>query len=266
MVNMIKSLNYCARRSMLILITIISVLALPVLVILFDRNYDSGVAVAMTPSRYFGQQIMANLYLLYFVAILIIACNIMASDADDKTINYEILAGHGRSRIFFARVITAHMWATLLMEILMIIPLGYLDLIYGWGPETDKRGVIIRCLLLLFPTFRFVTFCIMISSLVRGALKGGAICYAAGILQIILTSVLSELSDVNIDYFFGVSTSIRLLVLTDVKEEVINGDTVYVLSTLLSDGELWKTIVSSLVAAFIYMIIAYVNFVRSDRD
>ena len=74
------------------------------------------------------------------------------------------------------------------------------------------------------------------------------------------------MSDVNIDYFFGVSTSIRLLVLTDVKEEVINGDTVYVLSTLLSDGELWKTIVSSLVAAFIYMIIAYVNFVRSDRD
>ena len=48
--------------------------------------------------------------------------------------------------------------------------------------------------------------------------------------------------------------------------EVVDGKTAVIFDTSVPGDLIWKTIVVSIVAAAIYLTIAYINFKKTDRD
>ena len=99
MLNIIRSLNYSARRDNVNWITLISMLGIPAFVAYISKMIDPGSINKLTPSVYFASTTLATVFVFYCFGIMIFASNLVASDAADKTINYEMMAGHSRSRI-----------------------------------------------------------------------------------------------------------------------------------------------------------------------
>ena len=266
MFNIIKSLNYSTRRDTVVWITILTLLALPLIVLYLSGLLGDVSINKMTPSVYFASQKMGTVFILMAFGIMIFACKLVAGDAGDKTINYEFMAGHSRTKIFFGRMIAGFLWSAGLIFIFTILPLGYLGLVFGWGPETNKYEVIIRSLLLIFPLLRSSAMYMMIASVARSAGKGIALSYAVYMVISIVVSVLQDVFGIEVTYPTAMTNAALLLVSQNSRQFVINGSTVTVYDTSVTGEMVWKTIAVSLVFTAVYLLIAYINFKKTDRD
>ena len=266
MINIIKSLNYSARRDTVIWLTIITLLISPLCALYLSGMINPDLGSEFTSSMYFASKLMGTVFTFMTFGIMILTCKLMAGDAGDKTINYEFMAGHSRKRIFIGRTIAAFLWGAVLVFIIMILPLGYLTLIYGWGPETSVNGVLFRCFLALFPIIRFTALTLMIASVSRGAGKGIALNYALYMVTAMVASVIQEVLEKDIVYPFSMTNVAALLSTTNSRNVVIDGKTITVFDTAVPGDMMWKTIGVSLLCAVIYLIIAYINFIKTDRD
>ena len=165
-----------------------------------------------------------------------------------------------------ARMFAGLLWGAGIIYIATLLPLGYLNALYGWGKETNRTEVLIRCLLLIFPIIRSTALYMMIASLVRSAGKGIALGYAAYMLIFIITSVFQEVFETDITYPTSMTNAAYLLVPQNARNVVLNGKTVTIYDTAVTGDMVWKTIVVSLVFTAIYMTVAYINFKKTDRD
>ena len=266
MINIIKSLNYSARRDTVNWITIFTLLILPVFAMYISGLINGDSLAKMTPSAYFASQEMATVFTIMSFGIMIFSCKLVSGDAGDKTINYEFMAGHSRTRIFAARMLTGLLWGAGIIYIAAILPLGYLNALYGWGQETNRTDILIRCLLLIFPTIRSTALYMMIASLTRSAGKGIALSYAFYMIIFIITSVFQEVLEIDITYPTSMTNAAFLLVSQNARDVVKNGKTITIYDTAVTGDMVWKTIAVSLIFTAIYMTIAYINFKKTDRD
>ena len=266
MINIIKSLNYSARRDTVIWIVIITILIMPLFMLYLSGMLNPDTIQKMTPSAYFASQEMGTAFIFMSVGIMIFASKLVAGDAGDKTINYEFMAGHSRNRIFVGRVVAGFLWGAVLVWILMMIPLGYLTLIYGWGPETKCTEVLFRCFLVIFPIIRLCSLNIMLASVSRSAGKGIALGFAVMMVVSMVVSVIQDLLEKDITYPTGMTNAAFLLVPKNSKYVVINGTTTAIYDTTVTGEMIWKTIAVSLIFSAVYLIVAYVNFKKKDRD
>ncbi|MBP1549570.1 MAG: hypothetical protein J6A05_06155, partial [Oscillospiraceae bacterium] len=98
--NIIKALNYQTRTDN---VTYYSILLGIFLTIFGMLDFD------MTGSEYVALN-GESISLLPVFLILMLGVRILGWDYADKTMNYEILSGHHRREVYFARVIVAHIW------------------------------------------------------------------------------------------------------------------------------------------------------------
>ena len=266
MYNIVKSLNYSARHDMTVIITIISMLGIPAFVSYLTGMINGDSMQKMTPSAYFGGQSMGTVFVFTCFGIMILACKLCAGDAVDKTINYEFLAGHSRGSIFVGRMTAGFLWGAVLIFILMMVPVGVFELLYGWGPETNKTEVLIRCGLVFFAIVRFCAYSMMLATITRSAGKGIALGYATLMVIAMAQSILEEMLDISIIYPTAFTNACYLLVSENSKNVVIDGKTVMLFDTTVSPDMAVKTIAVSLIFTAIYMGITYVNFKKKDRD
>ena len=266
MLNIIKSLNYTARRDTVNWIVILTMIGMPVFAMYFAGLIEGDSINKMTPSAYFASREMATVFTFMVFGIMIFACKLVAGDAGDKTINYEFMAGHGRTRIFIGRMLAGLMWGAGIVFILMLLPLGYLNAIYGWGDETNRTDVLIRCVLVIFPIIRSTALYMMIASIARSAGKGIALSYASYMITAIVVSVLQDIFEIDVTYPTSMTNAAFLLVSQNSRDVVMNGKTVTIFDTAVTGDMVWKTIVISVVFTAAYMLIAYINFRKTDRD
>lgn len=89
------------------------------------------------------------------LSAMLITALIMAKDQGDKTINYDILTGHGRSTVFFGRFFTA----LIICEGFSLIRFGLVPAVYtifnGWGENLSVKGALTRELLMILTVFRY---------------------------------------------------------------------------------------------------------------
>ena len=266
MFNIIKSLNYSNRRDTVNWITIITLLVLPPFICYLVGMLNTDSTSVITPSVYFVSTEMGTVFVFMCFGIMILASKVMSGDASDKTINYELMAGHSRDKVFAGRVIASLLWGGVLVFIIMLLPLGYFTLFNGWGMETNMKEVLIRSMLTLFPIIRFTALTIMLASISRGAGKGIALSYAVFMVTVMIASVLQDIFEIDLVYPFSTTNAATLLSTTNSRYEVINGKTVCIFDTSVPGDLIWKTIVVSIVFAAIYLTIAYINFKKTDRD
>jgi len=266
MLNIIKSLNYSAKRDTVNILTIITMLILPVFFLYISGMLGDVSLTDMTPSVYFTSQSMASIFIFSCFGIMIFSSKLVASDAGDKTINYEFLSGHSRTRIFMARTIAGFLWGAVLSLILLMIPVGIMYMMNGWGPETDRGDVIFRFFLLLFPIIRLASYNIMLASVTRSAGKGIALGYATLMVVAMMTSIFSDILDIDIIYPFGFTNGSYLLISENARNVIIDGKTVTVYDTAVPADMIWKTIAVSLTFTAIYLTVTYINYKKKDRD
>ena len=266
MINIIKSLNYSARREASNWITIATILVIPLLGMYLMGMIRGDSLQKVTPSFYFATQMMGIIFMITCLGIIILACNLVAGDGGDKTMNYEILSGHSRNRIFAARMLAGFLWGGVSVFLLTLLPLGYLTLAYGWGLETNPREVLLRSLLAFFPILRLCIFHMMIASIMRSAGKGIAVGYVAYMVITLGTSALEELFGMDIIYQTGMTNAAFLLTSGNSRNVVMDGRTVALYDTRVTSDMIKNTIGVSLAFSALYLIIAYINFKKKDRD
>ena len=265
MINIIRSVNYSLKKDRGVLMTILIMAAFPYLMMAFLSAAQGSDLQSLTPSYYFASQNMAMITVLFYLGIVIISCKVMAGDFADKTINYEILSGHDRTEVFSSRVVVSVIWGTIIPFVLTVLPLCVFGLFNGWGMETDQKDVIIRTLLSIFPLFRLCALNIMFASVTENAGKG----IALGFMSDIVISIITELEDaygLTTDYGLGIINIMVLLTSLNSRELVIDGKPVTVFDTAVTGGMVWGTILFSLGAAFIYLLISYIIFQKRDRS
>ena len=266
MYNIIKSLNYSARHDIVNILTIISMFGIPAFVMYIKGMIDVDSTQKLTPSIYFASETMAVVFVFLQFGIMILASRLVAGDAGDKTINYEFMSGHSRKEIFAGRITAGFLWGSVISFITVITPLFYLEAFYGWGPETSKENVILRCILLFFPIIRLTAFNIMLASVSRSAGKGIALGYTAMMVVAIVTSTIQEFTGKEISYPTGMTNAALLLTSKNSRNVVMDGNTVTLFDTAISGEMIYKTILFSLVFTIIYLVITYMDIKKKDRD
>ena len=265
MINMIRSINYSTRRNLPVVITVITMICLPVLMV----TMVLGVPITEMDGGEYYCKAMGESFFLVIFGLLILSCIASSADAGDKTLNYEIMAGHSRSRIFFARTIAGVFWGVILLALLYYYPLVLFGCIGGWYKGINPGDILLRCLLSLLPLFRTAAFCIMLSSVLRSAGKGIGFTFlaleAVTMIWEIIADVLN-ISDHAVPWIIGMTNVVELHTLTNARDYVIEGEKVTVYQTGLDPKLVIPTVVVSLVMGSIYLAAAYIDFNKRDRD
>ncbi|MDE6729389.1 MAG: hypothetical protein K2J71_01255 [Oscillospiraceae bacterium] len=111
--------------------------------------------VQVTGCMYFVEN-STMIMLLPVSFVFLLAGQICAGDFTDKTQNYEIMAGHSRSEIYYSRVILSLILGLFFGMFLIIIPVVAAGFYYGWGEQMPVSDAVNRILLVEFPMIRMI--------------------------------------------------------------------------------------------------------------
>ena len=265
MINMIRSINYSTRKNMAVVLAVLSMICLPVLM----TGLIMGVSFTEVNGGEYYARIFGESFFVAMFGLMIFSCVASFSDAGDKTLNYEVLAGHSRNRIFFARMIAGVFWGVILFAVLFFYPLVLFGFMGGWYKGISIQDVVLRCLLSLLPLFRVSAFCIMLSSLLRSAGKGIGFTFLAMEIGNTIWEIASGLfhfSDRSAPWVMGMLNVVDLHTLGNAREYVIDGEKLLVYETGLEAKQVVPTVIASLLMGGIYLTIAYIDFKKRDRD
>ena len=265
MINIIKSLNYTTRRSTLTALTIFSMIVLPILFSLLSSKFG-GISFKELTGDVYMTAVSGNMIIIFVIAVLIFATMLVGSDAGDKTLNYELMNGHSRSQVFWARMITGYGWAVILVMFFFFLPFGYFSLINGWGLSVDKGEALLRLILLIFPVIRLCTLFMLLSSVSRSAGRGAAFSYLVMMIIVMAGSILDDGFHIDTRSIFATSDIAWVITYENSRNIVVNGQQVTRMDYATTSGEMVKTIVVSLAVSAVYLTIAYIVFKKKDRD
>lgn len=258
MKNIIKSILYEMWHSKLFFR--LYILMIIVMALVGVLNLDGGpvsLALAENPgiSYEFG----------IFIAALV--CGIICGeDYRDKVANYEVLSGHSRESIFFARSLLASLSAAVLSTLLAFIPMIAGLVAGGWGDKVEFSSMILRLLLLFFPYLRLATFFALVTFIV----KNHYIMMAVGFATMMITTILSEMMKDSGNFSMSVFNMKYLLTFDswnvynlDPKVGIVEYQS---FSSAMPSGLIGGTIVVSLIFAVIYLLVGYALFRRDELN
>ncbi len=254
--NIIKALNYQTRTDNVTYYSILFMIFL-VAVTFLDADITkvtggeyvaiSGQALGMFPSFF----------------ILILGIRICGWDYADKTMNYEILSGHHRREVYFARVIVTLVWCVALSFFFLVLPALICTIINGWGVNMDFSGMAIRYLLAIFPIIRIVCQCVMLTFLVKSAYVAWAAGFILTMLNSMTTMILEELMNIKLSWQTATTNLMKLFTFNQ-SIGYVNGEDVTICHTELEPSMIIGTIGVSVAVSVICLAIGYAVFRKSD--
>ena len=125
--NIIKAQNYQTRNDIVVIAALIFIGALSII-----SPYFNGLNIPFSEITGSIYAVNSEKTFLLFI-LLIVTTRVCGWDQSDKTINYEILAGHNRLAVYFGRIITSIIWVTVSCAVLLFGPLAVCTVINGWG-------------------------------------------------------------------------------------------------------------------------------------
>ena len=265
MYNIIRSIQYTTHRNMAVITTVLGMIATPLVAVCFFMQKP---LTKMDGAEYYAST-LGELFVLWIFAVMILSSIPAASDAGDKTLNYELLAGHKRSRVFFARVITGLFWGAIVCGFFYFLPLIYFGFLGGWYQGIDPKDIAFRALLTFLPLLRTSAFFIMLSGILRSAGKGIGFGFLILEFVTIIIETVKEVLGLNehaLNWTVGMYNVMELNTLSNCRDYVINGEKITVYETAVSRGLVISTVVASLFFGILYLVIAYVDFAKRDRD
>lgn len=241
MINIFKSINYSAKRDVVTWVTLLSLIIFPILIVITKLD-------EVTLSYYFSNN-MSDCYYISIIGILILSCRIAMGDAGDNTLNYEIMAGHRRIKVFLGRLTAGVLWGAVIVTLANIFPVIFFYLLNGSGDAVNLGEILSRAALSFFPSLRLCTLFVLFASVLRSAGKGICIGYVALLICAMLMGLLDYIFEIKTDYILAVGNS----------EMILAGG-----SGALSSETVIKTITVSLAVSVVYCLIDYLDFRRKE--
>ncbi len=251
--NIIKALNYQTKTDN---VTYYSML-IPIFLTVFGMlDFD------ITGSEYVALN-GENISLLPVFLILMLGVRILGWDYADKTMNYEILSGHHRREVYFARVIVAHIWCIAFCVSFILLPVIVFTLINGWGTTMDFGGMALRFALAIFPMIRIVCQYVLLVFLVKSAYIAWAAGYLLSMFSMLIPMLFEELMQIKFTYQFA-NTNLMKLFTFNQSIGYVNGEDVTICHTELEPSMIIGTIGVSVAVSVICLAIGYAIFRKSD--
>lgn len=265
MKNLIRALNYQIRRDN---VTYYAYLAgIAALILLFITDV-SGSAFELTGSEYFFSSMAGanSASILFFFSILV--TRICGWDYSDKTINYQIFAGHSRDSVFWSRIRVSFLTCVpSAVLIFFILPPVILSLKNGWGISMDIDGVLLRCFICLFIILRIYSECVLFTFITKSCYTG---LITSFLYLYIGATIFSMLSGDNHEKTSMISVCSSLLNYTEVMNfndydfKYIDGVDEIVADSAIEPSYALVTIIVSLLVSAASVLVSWYNFRRAD--
>lgn len=200
------------------------------------------------------------------IFVILLTARIMGWDYTDKTLNYELMAGHSRGAVYWSRVCVSLMQVMAGCVIFLFLPLLVFGIINGWGHTTDMGNIILRYVLSFLPLFRLVGECVLLTVLLKNcymAMIIGYVLYASSMMFILVLEPLVDIKWTTQLCFVNLK---NLLYLDKFRLQYINGEDVTVYETALESGLIVGTIGVSLVVGVACLGLGYLYFKKSDMN
>ncbi len=200
------------------------------------------------------------------ILVALLTCRIVGWDFNDKTLNYELMAGHSRAKVYWSRVIVSMKWCLITVLVLLFVPLLFFGIVNGWGIDTDMGGVILRHVLTLFPLFRFACGCVLLSVIMRNCYMSMIISFMMYEFPWLFAEMQALITKVKPGAHFASTNVARLLILDKSGFGYIDNQDVIVYDTALETGFIWGTIGISLFIGVACLLIGYRYFKKCDMN
>lgn len=258
--NIIKAQNYQTKSDNVVVYAFLAGLFL-----LSVSFLDADSLADMTGSLYLAVA-GAGIPIVLVIITLILTARICGWDYADKTMNYEVLAGHSRGEVYWGRIISSMLWGMTGGIVLTLLPVLIFTVMNGWGCSMSLQGAVRHLLLLLFPMLRLICEFALLTFLLRScyvAMIVGWVLYAS---INIITMVVEEASDLKLTVQFAATNMTRLLDFGNYTVGYIDGKDVMIYDTALDSALAVQSVAVSLLAGAVCLMIGYICFKKSDMN
>ena len=198
------------------------------------------------------------------ILVALLTSRIAGWDFNDKTLNYELLAGHSRAKVFWSRVIVSLVWCLVTVLVIFFVPMLVFGCLNGWGIKAELGGSLLRYGLALFPLFRFVCECILLTVIIRNCYMTMIIAFVLYEFSCLVDTMQGLLTGVYLTTHFASTNVTRILEFGKQKFAYINGEDVTVYETAMESSLILGTISVSLLVGGACLFIAYHYFKKCD--
>ena len=202
--------------------------------------------------------------LLCGIMVALLTARIMGWDYNDKTLNYELLSGHSRAKVFWSRVLVSMLWCLVTVVILLFLPLLVFGTINGWGVTADLGGTLLRYVLTLFPLFRFLCECVLLTVIMRNCYMVMIIGYVMYVFPWVVAEMQALLTNVQLTTHFVSTNVTRLLQFGRQYLGYVDGKDVVMYDTAMETSLALGTVGISLLVGGACLFVAYRYFKKCD--
>lgn len=222
MKSIIKSQIYQMKSPYIwkkVLILLLAFLILMIYIDVVSGDTSASVSRMIADGYYEGLVI----FILLFVALT--TAEICGNDLADKSVNYELLSGHSRKEVYFARAIVALAVSITGACILTFIPFFIFKIAGLWGDTLDFGEIMIRSAISLLPFTRVCFEVIFLTYIV----KNGFLSSLLSCVAIVVIVLVNGMGYIRVPYLLSVSNVMGLyrfrsnsvLRLKDMKEFIV---------------------------------------------
>jgi ABC-type transport system involved in multi-copper enzyme maturation permease subunit len=258
--NIIKAQNYQLKRDNLVIIVLLLGLLVSACEILSlaSEGTLTGCDYVLGTSEY--------AVMIYLLVPLVLTCRICGGDYGDKTMNYEILAGHSRKQVYWGRVISAIIWSMVVSLIVLFLPMLLCTAIGGWGDSMDFGGIMLRYGLMIFVLFRMECIFALLTFLLKNGYMGILVGYMFFLTEMGGAMLYEEFADKELTVQFVSIHLMKLFNFSKYSMEYINGKDVVFYSTEFTSDFVIGSIIVSILVGMACLLIGYQVFKRRDMQ
>lgn len=226
----------------------------------------SGLPVMMNGGELTMEEEYAGLLpVLSFLIMFLLECAALymfCDDYADKTLNYEILIGKSRLKVYISRIIVT-LSVVIIAYLCVICSIALSISIWGFGSADGEKWLYIRLLMFGFEYIRAVAFVIFISQIVKDMVNA-----IGGIALIYVPMILSMLLNVTRISYLPASTAVMNLarIETQSKYNIVAGGIKQYLryDWSLTGDTIAEIVITSILFTALYLFLGWIYFKKDD--
>ena len=263
MINLIKAQQYRTRRdytTYIIIFVGMVIYTFFMLVTISDSSEGASDA-----SHYFftsatSQAVVGNLLIMTLTTL------ISGSDMLDRTMNFELLDGSKRSRVYFSRFIVSLCWALGVVYAMVLIPIMFMGVFKGWGNLISVADFAKRMVLLLFPYVRMIALYTSLTFIIGDYRAVFAIGFILCQFELLAEMIIQELTKLPtyVRAFFSVSAVNVLMDVDNLGFDYVDAKDITVIKDTLTTSD--KILCAGICAAMTVIILVIGLKVFKKKD
>lgn len=195
------------------------------------------------------------------LSIVLFATRLCGWDFNDKTINYEVLYGHDRSRIFWARTVVSIGVSAMIALLFIAVPTAVGSAVNGWGTLVPVREAVLRTALLIPSFMRLAAIFILITIIFRSSWTAMILGFTFSFLEVMAVNISNKL-----DNLLSISGILNILEFSNITVDIVDGAEVEYFSDKLSASFITHSLAANVIVIAVSLLIAHALFRKRDMS